>query len=173
MAELNAPPPLRSFYLACGREAAVMSSHNCFLRPAALRLSDGRMVYCEENQTVCVWGSVPGDPEPLAEVANVLADGSLEWHSEEVTLSRFLEILFYLQTAWGGFEHVGELQDSRRAMAKIEAEWEEVVRHDGLVIHAQPGAVISALEGQGFLTVATRTSAGLARLERELGVELR
>lgn len=167
---VSMPPPLRSFYSACGREARVMSSYNRFLRPAALRLSDGRLVYCEENQTVCVWGSVPGDPDPLAEVANVLDDDELEWHSEEVTLSRFLEILLYLQTAWGGFRHVGRLPATKRARGKIEAEWEEVVRHNDLIIHAQPGALISKLEGEGFLTVATRTSAELARLERELGV---
>src|SRR5690606_21659525 len=53
------PPPLRALHLACGREASVMSAHNRFLSPGALDHADVRLIFCEENQTVCVWGCVP------------------------------------------------------------------------------------------------------------------
>jgi len=147
-----------------------MASHNRLLAPSALDLADGRLVFCEENQEVCVWGSVPGSPDPAAENANVLRDGTLEWHPEDVSLSRFLEIMVYLQTAWGGFEHVGDLHEIERALPTIEAEWDQVVRHNGLTIYARPGALITALDGDGLLTAAARTPEELARLERELAV---
>lgn len=165
------PPPLRALYEACGREESVMASHNRFLAPSALEESDGRLLFCEENQAVCVWGAVPGEDDPVAEVANVLRDGALEWHSEELRLGRFLEILVYLQTAWGGFEHTGDLLDPSEAMAAIRESWEAVVCHQGLTIYERSGALITALEGQGFLTGAARTEEDWARLEAELGFE--
>jgi hypothetical protein len=63
-------------------------------------------------------------------MANVLRDGTLEWHPEDVSLSRLLEMMVYLQTASG---------------------------------------LITALDGDGFLTAAARTAEGFARLERDLG----
>ncbi len=163
------PPPLRALYLELGGEACVMATHNRVRSPAELEVADGRLVFCEENQTVCVWGSIPGSEDPEAEVANVLRHGTLEWHSEEVSLSRFLEIMIYLQTAWGGFEHYANLEEPGHALPKIEAEWDQVVRHNGLTIYAQPGLLITALDGDPCLTAAARTRDGIARLERELG----
>lgn|SRR5690606_14349200 len=163
------PPPLRALHLACGREASVMSAHNRFLSPDALDLADGRLIFCEENQTVCVWGCVPGGEDPEAEIANVLPDGALEWHSEQVPLSELLAIMVYLQTAWGGFPHAADLHAIERALPTIEAEWDPVVRHNGLTIYEKPGLLISSLEGSGFLTAAARTPDGIASLQRELG----
>lgn len=166
---LALPTPLRQFYLLCGREEGVTAAHNRFISPPALGLSDRRLVFCEENQGVCMWGCLVGEEDPDAEFGNVLRGGALEWHSEEVALSRFLEIMIYLQTAWGGFEHVADLQEPDTAMPTIEAEWAEVVRHNGLTIYERPGLLITALEGEQFLTAAARTPQGLQYLERELG----
>ncbi len=163
------PPSLRCFYSACGREPLVMSAHNRFLSPAALECADGRILFCEENQGVCVWGCAPGDGDPMAEVGNVLRDDAFEWHSEGTKLSQFLQVLLYLQTAWGGFEFAGDLQDPKPMMARIQSGWERVVRHQDLTIYWRPGALISALDGEAFLTAATRTQEGFARLEAELG----
>lgn len=165
------PPPLRELHLACGREPCVLASHNRFFSPRALERSDGRIIFCEENQGVCVWGCLPGHEDPLAEVGNVLRDDTLEWHSEQARLSRFLVIQLYLQTAWGGFEHAGDLQDPDPVMSRIESEWEEVVRHQDLTIYWKPGALITALDGQPFLTGAARTEEDFVRLLGDLGFE--
>lgn len=162
------PAPLRAFYLACGAEPCVMAAHNRFYGPAGLRYSEGRILFCEENQGACVWGCRPEEGAD-AEVGNVLGEDTLEWHSEEVWLSQFLEILLYLQTAWGGFEHAGDLQDPEPVMPRIEASWERVVDHQDLTIYRRGDALISALDGQPFLTAAARTSEGFVRHLGELG----
>ena len=50
------PAELRGFLSAVGREAVVMEVHDRFLAPDALAVADGRVVFCEENQGVCMWG---------------------------------------------------------------------------------------------------------------------
>lgn len=163
------PEPLRSFYRACGREDCVMAAHNQFLALPSLELVDGRLIFCEENQVVCVWGSVVGEPDPKAEVGNVLPDGTLEWHSEEVVLSRFLEIMVYLQTAWGGYEHAGDLQEPEGALVVMARDWTRVVQHNGLTIYEQPGVLVCSLEGLPFITAGALTETDLERLERDFG----
>jgi len=52
---VNLPAPLREYYLSVGRHK-INSAHNRLLPPDALEVSQGRLVFMEENQCVVFWG---------------------------------------------------------------------------------------------------------------------
>ena len=163
------PAALHEFYKACGAEPSVTTSHNRLRPPGRLKVVDGRVLFCEENQGVCQWGFVPGAADPIVEQGALVSVHELEWHPEEVSLSRFLEMLVYLQTAWGGFEYAGDLNDPTPVMSTIEAEWDVMVRHHEMTIYGRPGALISVFDGQTFVIGAARTEELFEATLGELG----
>ncbi len=66
-AEAPIPAVLEAFYGACGAESCVMTPHNQFRSPANWEFKDGRIVFLDENQGVCVWGCKPEGDDPGAE----------------------------------------------------------------------------------------------------------
>ncbi|HJK91743.1 MAG TPA: hypothetical protein RMH85_22310 [Polyangiaceae bacterium LLY-WYZ-15_(1-7)] len=164
------PAELRGFLSAVGREAVVMEVHDRFLAPDALAVADGRVVFCEENQGVCMWGCAVGELAPRVEVGNLVHAAEpvgLEWHLEEVELETFLEERVVLQAAFGGFPHgatVG-LQGADEALARG---WEERVRRGCLRVHGRPGVLVVSFAAGGALSVAARTEAELERACDEL-----
>ena len=158
------PPPLRDFHLVCGGEDHLTSAYNIIVPPRLLEREDGRLVFCEEHQGVCVWGCTPWGENPDAEVGNVLPDDSLEWHAEGATLGSFLSVLVLLQTAWGGFEFVEQLPSSQAALVDAGIEWDRGVRHRELTIYVADGTVAAAFDDHPSITGAGRTAAHLERL---------
>lgn len=158
------PPPLRDYYLLFGGEDRLASAYNTILRPDLLQREDGRLIFCEENQGVCVWGCTPSGDDPDAEVANVLPDDLLEWHPEGSSVGSFLSVMILLQTAWGGFEFGGAMPWTQAALADAGVTWEHVVRHQELTIYVAEGTVVTAFDDDLGVTGAGRTAAHFERL---------
>ncbi len=142
--ELTLPKILRDFYLLVGNVEMFISSFECFIKPT---LEGDKLVFLEENQSVCYWATDALNTEnETVYVCNDLATDSLEWYHEEVTLNEFLRILMYYQCAQGGYEYVSAVYecnfDSREKYVKFLADaikgYEKVVEHNGLVIYWSP-----------------------------------
>jgi len=103
---------------------------------------------------------------------------SLEWFSEEVTLTDFLIILMYYQCAQGGYEHGSAVYENNfnsrekymQFLSDITVDYKKVVAHNGLVIYQNGGKLIwHFLDGKGNITdtifVSARTAKDIKELE--------
>jgi len=91
------PLAMRQYYELLGNHD-VNTNFNRLYEPDKLMISNGFLVFAEENQNVVVWGiktDKPLNEDPEVFQGQPLADEKYEWHSEEKTFSRF--IIDYLQ----------------------------------------------------------------------------
>lgn len=166
------PAALRDYHLACGGEQRLNRAHNRVFEPSELALADGRIVFCEENQGAVVWGCRPMGDNPEVEQGVVLASADeLEWYAQDQRTAPFLELMMYLQCAWGGYEHHAVHHDPDALWPLLDSAWELVVDHDGLRIWARPGVLLSKLETDPFVLGAARTERELEWLCEQLGFE--
>ena len=162
------PRAVSDFYRLVGREPSLMETHNRILPLSEVTMVDGRLVFIEENQGVCVWGIKPdGGDDPEVE-QGITGDG-YEWNSEEQTCSRFLCLMMYLQAAWGGHAHCADHMEPDELLPELRREWKQVVDDNGLLILQRPGLLVTYLYGSGYLIGAAREEAGLEALMRDYG----
>ncbi|MGE0321734.1 MAG: hypothetical protein AB7K71_11810 [Polyangiaceae bacterium] len=165
------PKALREFYAGVGGEKRVTATHNTFLAPDELFIADGRIVFCDENQSVCVWGIEANSDDPEVHQGVTLRHG-YEWHGEELSCSQFMRLMIHLQAAWGGYEHAAQHWEPAGVLPRIEGTWTQVVDHNGLRVFQLGHSLISELEGSGFLSGAALCESGLQLLCDELGFDI-
>ncbi|GAA0960235.1 hypothetical protein [Virgisporangium aurantiacum] len=91
--DVTVPAPLRDFYAVAGRYDGMMSAHSRFQTPERLRVTDGHLVFCHENQHVMEWGlrlSELTGPNPAVYVQMTDGPDVGRWSLEAKTLSAFL-----------------------------------------------------------------------------------
>ena len=162
------PAPLRSYYRTLGKHP-LNQAHNRLLSPDELKIEDGYLVFCHENQQVCVWG-YREDASEDADIQVFQGQGDGEWYAEEARLTEFLKILFYLQCVWGGLPWVGDHMDAAQLIAELDADWRLVVDDGGLKIWRSGGCLVSRLDGDDICIGAARDAESSKLLER-LGFE--
>lgn len=143
------PEVLQDFYAVVGRFDPVLSPHNRFYSPGALRRMDGKLVFCEENQVVVYWGYDDDqgwrtDPTVLQGLNN----DEVEWYVEADRMSYFLTGIMYWQALYGGLPHSrsGEVPRSVREAA---ADWPLVWQvQEGTQMFSR-GSVVFSLNGEG------------------------
>jgi len=96
------PAVLKDFYKAVGRQPLVMSSFQRFAEPHEWTLSDGKIVFLEENQGVCYWAV-----DAQSKVYQAADLDAPQWHPEPLDLAEFLQVLLYYQMAQGGYAFCG------------------------------------------------------------------
>lgn len=136
------PQALREFYALVGRVEMFTESFNYFAEPDELTLLDGKILFLEENQSVCYWAT-----DAQNRVWQTPDAKKLEWFAEENTLPDFLEILLYYQLAQGGYPHCGMVVSqalsntsiNSKAVSDIIAayDWPLVIDTPQLAIYAQ------------------------------------
>jgi hypothetical protein len=99
---LRLPAALREFYLAVGREPAITQSFERFAEPEEWTVSDGKIVFLEENQGVCCWAA-----DAQSKVYQTADLDEPEWQEEAHSLPEFLRVLLYYQMAQGGYQFCG------------------------------------------------------------------
>lgn len=92
------PAVLREFYLTLGRQPAITSSFQRFAEPHQWTISEGKIVFLEENQGVCFWAT-----DARSKVYQTTDLEAPEWHQEPADLPEFLRVLLYYQMAQGGY----------------------------------------------------------------------
>ncbi len=154
---------MKDLYLYAGKNELLMTSFNEFALPDQLYLSEEKVVFLLENQGVCIWAFDRFGDDPIVYQQ---PHGDKQWYSEEVTLSEFLNIMLYCQCAQQGYKYIGMLGIDNKSLTDIlAAEWEEVVRHNGLCIWWKPDCLVWYLYEQNneiddcvYLSVKTKKS---------------
>src|SRR5258708_36760232 len=119
---LQIPTALADYYAAVGAIDVINRPHNRLLGPSELRVEDGMVVFYEENQCVAFWAIREGDlhlPDPTV-YQGLDTTAGLEWHSEDMTVSRWFPVMIYWQIVNGGFPFVGyaaAIEDAERAVS--------------------------------------------------------
>jgi len=103
VAELIEPMPraLRSFYTYAGRWPNVFEFNNLFGPDERGADEDDKLVFCSENQGVCVWATEKegGDPPVYVRGSIEIDPLEREWHLEGEPVSRFLLQLILFEAA--------------------------------------------------------------------------
>ena len=103
------PGALRDFYISVGAVEDLCSVHNHILRPEALGMEEGYLVFADENQSVVSWGISKADlrrSDPQIWQRN---NNSEEWYAEEKSLLQFLTSMFDWYAELGVWKHQSDL----------------------------------------------------------------
>ncbi|MDR3047462.1 MAG: hypothetical protein LBU51_07625 [Bacteroidales bacterium] len=143
---LKIPEPLKDLYLNIGNLSCFMTAFERFLKPEELYLEKGKLIFIEENQEVCRWGIDPDEENPEVFMYIQLEnDTEEEYHSENIKLSDFLNVMIYYQFTAGGYEYDGSIcgqQETEDFIKNAICDWEKAVDNNGLVIYWQPGMLL-------------------------------
>jgi hypothetical protein len=161
------PAALRSFYRSVGRVEGIASGYQHLVAPEDLQIGEGRLLFLVENQAVCAWGIEPSGDDPEVEQGEESEPHA--WEKIGQSASSFLEMLIYMQMAWGGSKHIAYHFEPATVLDRIRTSLELVVDNQGALIFRRGEILLSHLEGNGFLMGAARTEAGLAILVEEFG----
>jgi predicted NAD-dependent protein-ADP-ribosyltransferase YbiA (DUF1768 family) len=135
------PEALKIYYVTIGKLDIFMSSFQRFLKPEDLFYEDGKLVFLEENQNVCYWGVDTEKKEDNPLVYQVQNIDNAVWHSEEILLSDFLQMIMYGQCAEGGYKFSGAIYDmDLEEMPEFIEElttnnWQKVVDHSNWIVY--------------------------------------
>jgi hypothetical protein len=166
------PEPLRDYYLSVGRHA-INRAHNRLWPPDALEVSQGRLVFMEENQCVVFWGvrsrSLAVDPRVFQ--TTDLEEG--DWVAES-TCSQFLPAMLCWQAIGGGLPHIGysDPLDPVTVRRSLQG-WSRVGRIGDLSAFIRNGQVVCVIrEGKfALLHIGARSRRDFQALQSQLGVE--
>ncbi len=115
------PAALSGFYEHAGRRPGVFGFNRLYA-PDELRADEsGRIVFCSENQGVCVWATAGACDDPEVQIKGSLQidpDGR-EWHRESEPLSRFLLQLVLFEAAMGATFGGSALAQPKEALDRI------------------------------------------------------
>lgn len=174
------PATLKEFYITIGKLDIFMTSFHRFIKPENLFYEDGKLVFLEENQTVCYWGvNTESDDSLVYQAQNI--DNAI-WNSEEILLSDFLEMMLYGQCAEGGYQFSGAIYDldDEELPEFIEQlmtdNWQKVVDHNNWIIYENDSKLIwYFVDDSGNLSedyplfVSTQTKEDFIKMEEEFG----
>jgi hypothetical protein len=169
------PSQLRDYYRQVGKHV-INQAHNHLANLSTLGNVDGYLVFLEENQGVALWG-IP--TSSLVEEDPIVWQGTVshthDWHSEELSVSAFLELSLYWQAACGGLEFSGVATDLERKTAEIiEQNWPLVKTHNKMQFFVKTGQILVLTEekaGSFSLLAAGTTMDHFAAIDEVLGID--
>jgi hypothetical protein len=155
------PSSLKTLYELAGREKRFTRCHNRLLHPADWSVSKGRLIFFDENQSVCCWGvsvrSASADPPVSQGMGD--EDEGYDWRLEHRKFSTFILGMLHFQAVMGGMAYcgmLGPIPNFKKAFAKG---WKKYGPIGGGSAFSRPGQVI-------YSEVSTGNFAG-ARTKQE------
>jgi hypothetical protein len=168
---IRLPEPLREYYLSVGRHK-INRAHNRLWPPDALEISQGRLVFMEENQCVAFWGvrSRTLAADPVVFQTTDLEDG--DWVAESAC-SQFLPAMLCWQAIGGGLPHTGYSDPLAPAAARrLMRGWSPAGRLADLTAFVRDGRVACLIKegGSVLLHVGARSRRDFQALVADLRV---
>lgn len=101
---VRAPAALKALYLAVGEEPTLMAAFQQFIPAEGWEVVDGKLLFLEENQGVCVWAT-----DTSGRVFRAEDPAAGNWFEEPCGLDEFLQAVLHYQMAEGGYPFAGNL----------------------------------------------------------------
>lgn len=172
---VSLPAVLRSYYGVSGKHP-INQAHNRLIDLSKVELLGGYLVFLEENQGAAVWGLPSGqlvEDDPIVWQGEV--GTKIDWQSEGLRLSEFLEISLYWQAACGGLEFSGMGSGlEQNQVDTVENHWPHVKTHGKMRFYVKPGQVLvlnAEENGTSSLLAAGTTLDHFATIDEQVGIE--
>ena len=169
------PAALREFYQTCGGMSELTRAHNQLLAPTEIEVVDGHHIFYDENQCVVRWAFRDADSaidDPIV-YQGVTLDNGYEWHSEDMVLSDWLQLMSLWQIVNGGYAFGAYASGIPDGSIRVESHFPRVGGHvDGSTrFYGVPGQLIclSGPDGLPSVHAAGATPADFALLSSKLG----
>jgi len=169
------PHLLRDFYIEIGCKGPLGQTQESLLCPDQFSIRDNALVFCTENQGVCLWGIRVQDLQlndpPVIRAIN---EAPLNWEIDHEHLSDFWITFIYWQTVNGALGTVGVNDDVTDAMlTKVERHWPEICSGPntwGVRFFGNTDQFICVVGARQIQAAAT-SGDGLREIETLIGVE--
>jgi hypothetical protein len=103
---VRVPAALRDYYFVAGCERRFNLCCHRLLPPSEWAIDKQRLVFMEENQSVCYWGvSIRNSDSDDPPVSEGVADETTTWHPAHRKCSVFLAAMLHHQAVSGGLPH--------------------------------------------------------------------
>ena len=147
------PEALRDFFAVVGRFGPIMSAHNRFSIPRDFTDMDEKLVFCEENQVVVLWGydedqGWQSDPPVYQGVNN----DEVEWYLESARCSDFLAGMIYWQALNGGLPQIASCSVGEGIGERARA-WPLVWEDESSQIFSRGSAVFSITRSENDVAI--------------------
>lgn len=114
--EIPLPDVLGEWYRLTSRWSRSISNYNHFLAPKDLRRYKGKLVFWEENQGACEWGTSLRGKDPFVYENEGVVD---EWKSTGFPLSRFLLYVAVSEAVHGNSEALISLDMDKQSYDSV------------------------------------------------------
>jgi hypothetical protein len=169
------PTALREFYQTCGGIPELTRAHNQLLAPADIEVVDAHHIFYDENQCVVRWAFRDADranDDPVV-YQGVTLDNGYEWHSEDMVLSDWLQLMSLWQLVNGGYASGAYASGIPEGRTRVESHFPRVGGHvDGSTrFYGIPGQLIclSGPDTVPSVHAAGSTPADFAMVSSKLG----
>lgn len=170
---VRVPAALRDYYLVAGRELRFNRTQNRFLSPRDWFVDKKRVVFLEENQSVCWWGTHIGgevvDDPPVFQGVN---DDPITWRREHAKCSVFIAVMLHYHAVCDGFPSVGSATLSDDAMKALKKHWHYIGQVNKQRAYCRQNQVVfvTSFLGSEILMAGAKTKRDWEALGRDLGV---
>ncbi|GAA3522521.1 hypothetical protein GCM10022393_41380 [Aquimarina addita] len=157
--EIKIPQVLIEFYATIGNNLLFIDGFQHFAKIDDLFVTDGKLVFLQENQSVVYWAVDLEDSQTIFQTTDQNFNAKAEWFKEKFSLRDFLEHLLYFQCimadesyhrkANSGFTHFASLEIdeyhknviSQKFISSLDQHSKIITKHNGLVIFWKPDAI--------------------------------
>lgn len=162
------PTAVRAYLHCFAATEHIHSCYNRFYEPSRIQRDGDMLVLMEENQGVVSWAisMITSAPDPVVFQGTATPDEPVEWHSEELPFSRFMEVWLTWQIL-NGASPGADCLDMPLLPSEIRT-WPVFVDHNGLRVYRRDTMLVGVLEGSETVLYAARTPADIAQLNRLL-----
>src|SRR5262249_45949861 len=103
------PAALRDFYLVAGRDQRFTECHQRLLAPYAWEIDKHRLIFMEENQSVCWWGvSIRNSKTDDPPISQGISGDVITWVREQRRCSEFVAGVLHYHAVIGGLPFLGQ-----------------------------------------------------------------
>ncbi|OJJ20541.1 hypothetical protein BKI52_18985 [marine bacterium AO1-C] len=163
------PQVLKDFYACVGELPLFTEGHHHFLDLEDLLIKDEKLIFLAENQEVIHWAVDLSDAKTVYQTADPIEESDLVWYEEAFDLTRFLEMMLYVQCIFadevyhtmlnGGYTHFAYLEATNLdektltlLSERLEQQWQNVVLgNDVAVFSYQKSMLLYFIDDEGNL----------------------
>jgi hypothetical protein len=172
--DLRLPTKLTRFYQDAPVRGPLGTVQEQVLGPHELRVASGTLLFCVENQGVCLWGipldRINEDDPPVVRAAN---EAVLAWEPDHDRLSDFLVTLVYWQCVNGALGNTGIADAPEGVVQKVPALWPEIALGPntwGIRFFGKAGQLV-CLAGEDQVSAAGVSESDLREISASLGID--
>lgn len=171
---ITLPAAVETYYLLAGKERQFNQAHNRLLPPSEWTVRRGRLVFLDENQSVCCWGvsvqSANDDP-PVSQTTDIdeADERDVKWYLEHRRFSTFMLVMLHWQAVCAGMPVSGMSPSAK--LPKLDKSWRKFGPVSKGTAYSRTGQVVFHEPSMGLL-VGTKSKKSMEELSAAWNLDL-